>query len=61
METYATTCETDSRRESAVRLRELNPGLGNNLEGWDGEGGGREAQEGGDMTENLWLLHVDVW
>ena len=31
-----------------VSLRELKLGLGDNLEGWDGEGGGREVQEGGD-------------
>ena len=27
------------------------------MEGWDGVGGGREVQEGGD----IWLIHVDVW
>ena len=27
--------------------RELKPGFSNNLEEWDGEGGGREVQEGG--------------
>ena len=31
-----------------------------NLEGWDGMGGGREAQEEGDMC-NLWQIHGDVW
>ena len=30
-------------------LRELKPGLCNNLEGWGGEGGRREVQEGGDI------------
>ena len=30
-------------------LRELKQGLCINLEGWDGEGDGREVQEGGDM------------
>ena len=25
------------------------PGLWDNLEGWDGEGGGKEIQEGGDV------------
>ena len=25
------------------------PGLCDNLEGWDGEGGGREVQEGGEL------------
>ena len=28
--------------EFAIWLRELKPGLCNNLEGWDGEGGGME-------------------
>ena len=31
-----------------------------NLEGWDGVGGGKEAQEGGTYVY-LWLIHVDVW
>ena len=31
-----------------VCLRELKLGLGDNLEGWDGEGGRREVQEGGE-------------
>ena len=30
-------------------LRELKPELCNKLEGWDEVGGGREAQEGGDI------------
>ena len=30
-------------------LKELKLGLLNNLEGWDGEEGGREAQEGRDI------------
>ena len=29
--------------------RELNPVLCDNLEGWDGVGGGTEIQEGGDI------------
>ena len=33
----------------------------NNLEEWDGERGGREVQEGGDICIYLWLIHVDVW
>ena len=33
----------------------------NNLEGWGGEGDGREVQEGGDIYIYLWLIHVDVW
>ena len=35
-------------------------GLCNNLERWDGEGDGRQAQEEGTHIY-LWLIHVDVW
>ena len=35
-------------------------GLNNNLEGWDGEAGGRDVQEGGDMgkpmVDSCWYL-----
>ena len=48
METYITICKIDSQWEFAVCLRELKQGLHINLEGWDGEGDGREVQEGGD-------------
>ena len=34
--------------------------LCDNLEGRDGVGGGREAQEGGYYVY-LWLIHVDGW
>ena len=43
VETHITICKTDSQRESAVWLRELKQGLCVNLEGWDGEGDGREV------------------
>ena len=34
--------------------------LCDNLEGWNGEGGGMEFQ--GEWTfVYLWLIHVDVW
>ena len=49
METYITMCKIDSRREFAVCLRELKQGLCDNPECWDGERGGREIREGGDM------------
>ena len=49
MEIYNTICKTDSQWESAVWLRELKQRLCDNLEGWDGEGDGREVQEGGDL------------
>ena len=44
VETYITICKIDSQWEFAVRLRELKPGLCNNLEGW--EVGGRFKREG---------------
>ena len=49
METYITICKTDSQGEFAVWLRKLKQGLCIHLEGWDGEGDGREVQERGDM------------
>ena len=39
----------DSQWEFAVWCKELNPVLCDSLEGWDGVGGGRGAQEGGDI------------
>ena len=49
METYVPICKIDSQQEFAVCLRKLKQGLCINLEGWDGEGNGREVQKGGDM------------
>ena len=49
MKTYITICKIDSQWEFAVWLRKLKQGLGINLEGWDGEGHGREVQKGGDI------------
>ena len=49
VETYITICKIDSQREFAVWLRKLKQGLCISLEGWGGEGDGREAQEGGDI------------
>ena len=49
METYITICNIDSQQEFAVWLRKLKQGLCINLEGYDGEGGGREVQKGGDI------------
>ena len=45
---YTAICKTESRWEFAVWNRELNPVLCDNLEGWGGEGGGTEVQEGGN-------------
>ena len=60
METYTTVCKIDSQWEFAVWTRELKPGLYNNLDGWDGEGGGRDVQMGGDMgkpmADSCWCL-----
>ena len=49
MEAYIIICERDSRHEFAVWLRKLKQGLCVNLEGWDGEGDGREFQRGADV------------
>ena len=49
METYVTICKIDSQWEFAIWLRKLKQGLCINLAGWDGEGGGREVQKGGDI------------
>ena len=49
METYITICKIDSQREFAVWLRKLKQGICINLEGWDGEGDGREVQKGRDI------------
>jgi len=49
METYITICKIDSQQEFAVWLRKLKQALCINLEGWDGEGDGREVQEEGDI------------
>ena len=45
METYITIWKINSQWEFAVWLSELKPRLYNNLEGWDGVGGGRDVQE----------------
>ena len=49
METYIAICKVDSQWEFAVWLRELKQALCINLEGWDGEGDGREGQKGRDI------------
>ena len=47
---YTNICKIDSQGKLAVRLRELKPGLCDNLEGWEGGWvGGREAHEVGDI------------
>ena len=49
METYITICKIDSQQELALWVRKLKQGLCINLEGWDGEGDGREFQNEGDI------------
>ena len=49
METYITIYNIDSQQEFAVWLRKLKQGLCINLDGWDGEGDGREVQKVGDI------------
>ena len=49
METYITVCKIDSQQKFAAWLRKLKEGLCINLEGWNGEGYGREFQKGGDI------------
>ena len=44
VEAYIAICKIDSQWEFAVWLRKLKQGFCINLEGWDGEGEGREVQ-----------------
>jgi len=55
IETDITICKTDSQWEFAVCLSKLKQELCINLEGWDGEGDGREG-----IYIYLWLIHVEV-
>ena len=48
-ETFITICKIDSQWEFAVCLRELKQGLCINLEGWNGEGDGREVEKEGGI------------
>ena len=45
VDTYITICKINSQWEFAVWLRKLKQGLCIHLEGWGGEGGGKEVQE----------------
>ena len=49
LETHITICKIESQQGFAVWLRKLKQGLCTNLEGWDGQGDGREVQKGGDI------------
>ena len=55
METYITICKIDSPWLAG----DIKQGYCDNLEGWDGEGDGREVQERGDRVY-LWLILIDV-
>ena len=49
METYISICKIDSQQKFAVWLRKFKQGLCINLEGWNGEGDGREVHKGGGI------------
>ena len=49
METYIIKCKIDSQREFAVWLRNSNSSSVSTLEGWEGEGDGKEAEKGRDI------------
>ena len=49
METYIAICKINSQQKFAVWLRKLKQGLCIKLEGWDGEGDGKEVKEGGNI------------
>ena len=53
METCITILKIDSQWELAIWLRKFKPGLGNNLEVWDGKRGGTDFQMGGDMGKPM--------
>ena len=55
---YITICKIDSEN-LLYDAGSSNQVLCDNLERWDGVGGGREVQEGGDIY--LWLIHADLW
>ena len=59
METCITMCKIDRQQQFAVWLRKPKQGLCISLEGWDGEGDGREVQREG-IYVYLWLIHVEV-
>ena len=57
MEIYIITCKIDSQSEFAVCLRKLRHSLCINLGQWDGDGDGREVQEG----EDICIPMADSW
>ena len=57
MGTCITICKMDSQQGFALGLMELKPELSNNLEEWDGKGGRRDGQVGGDIGRPM----ADSW
>ena len=55
-------CKVDGQWKFSAWLRELNPGLCNNLEEWERVGGGREVQECGNtcISSVQSLSHVQL-
>ena len=51
--TYITMCKIDSQGKFALCLRKLKQGLSINLEGWNGDGDGKEVQKGGDIRISM--------
>ena len=49
METYITIRKINNQQEFVELLRNLKQGLCINLEGWNGDGDGREVSKGGDI------------
>ena len=49
METYISVWKLNRQREFALCLRKFKQEICINLEGWDGEGDGREVQKGRDI------------
>ena len=60
IEIYSTLCKTDSQWEFAVWLRELKPGLCNNLAGgWAGRWEGGSKGRGHMYTNYSWFMLFD--
>ena len=57
---YTTIYKIESWWEFDVWLRELKPGPSDNLEGWDGVGGGREVQEEGGICIFMADSYTDI-
>ena len=49
METYFSICKIDSQRGICCMAKKVKQGLCINLDGWDGDGDGREVQKEGDV------------